>query len=103
MNLQKPKKYRSKRLTQSAKGNSCTFRIPGVCNHDNSTVVFCHAPSSMKGAGTKSDDFWGADGCSACHYFVDNDVSGGTQKVYFYDAIIETLRRRFDDGLIKLV
>jgi len=102
MNLQKPKKYRSKKITQSAKGNSCTFRIPGVCNHDNDTVVFCHAPSSMKGVGTKSDDFWGADGCRNCHSYVDSH-SDFEMAHYWMPAIFETLRRRFDKGLIKLL
>ena len=100
--IPKPKKIRSKKITQSAKGESCAFRIPGVCNHDSETVVFCHAPSPNKGMGTKSDDFWGAYGCSECHKFIDNHVSGGTQKVYFYDAIFETQKRLIEKGIIQI-
>src|SRR5690554_2193377 len=71
MNFNKPTKIRSKKIRQSSKGECCKFRIPGVCNHNPETVVFCHAPSPHKGTASKSDDFWGADGCSDCHAYMD--------------------------------
>ena len=101
MNLQKPKKYRSKKITQSAKGACCSFRIPGVCNHDNSTVVFCHAPSVGKGMRSKSDDWWGAYGCNNCHSYIDSMPVG--DEAYWMNAIFETQKKLFDKGLIKLV
>jgi len=102
MNLQKPIKIRSKKIRQSAKGESCTLRIPGVCNHNPETVVFCHAPSPHKGTGSKSDDFWGAYGCSDCHRFVDENVPSHNVRSYFYDAIFETQKRLFEKGLIQV-
>lgn len=101
MQYPKPHKIRSKKLTKAAKGNSCTFRIPGICNHNNETVVFCHAPSSGKGMKTKSDDFWGADGCSNCHLYVDNHNMFEVSH-YWMSAIYETLKRRFNEGLIEI-
>jgi len=61
----------STKLRNSAKGQTCTFQIPGVCNHDPATTVLCHAPSEVKGMGVKSHDFHGAFGCSSCHETLD--------------------------------
>ena len=102
MNLQKPKKYRSKKITQSAKGECCSFRIPGVCNHENSTVVFCHAPSVGKGMRSKSDDWWGAYGCLKCHMALDNYETFEVHYIWL-QGIFETQKKLFDKGLIKLV
>ena len=102
MNLQKPKKYRSKKITQSAKGECCSFRIPGVCNHDRSTVVFGHAPSAGKGIGSKTDDFYGAYICTNCHQYADSH-SVFEMAHYWMPAIFETQKKLFDKGLIKLV
>lgn len=61
----------STKLRSSAKGQQCTFEIPGVCNRDASTTVLCHAPSEVKGMGNKSHDFHAAFGCYACHEALD--------------------------------
>lgn len=61
----------STKLRNSARGQACTFQIPGVCNHDPATTVLCHAPSEVKGMGVKSHDFHAAFGCSACHEALD--------------------------------
>ena len=100
--IPKPKKIRSKKITYSAKVQSCTLRIPGVCNHNNETVVFCHAPSIEKGMGTKSDDYWGAYGCSSCHKFIDEHVPKNARADYFYDGICETQKRLIEKGIIQI-
>lgn len=99
--IPKPTKIRSKKLTRSSKGKSCKFRIPGVCNHDNSTVVFCHAPSPGKGGSTKTDDFYGADGCVNCHHYIDNHSLIETSD-YWVRAIYETQKRWFNEGLLTI-
>lgn len=99
--IPKPTKIRSKKITQSARGESCTFRIPGVCNGDNETVVFCHAPSPDKGMGTKSDDFWGAYGCSACHGDMDIYTPFEVGDVWMR-AIYETQKRLIEKGIIEV-
>ncbi|HSH25851.1 MAG TPA: nuclease domain-containing protein, partial [Massilibacterium sp.] len=71
MNFQKPTKIRSKKITQSAKGEGCTLRIPGVCNHNPETVVFAHV-NANKGIGSKGHDIHGFACCSACHAHYDS-------------------------------
>jgi hypothetical protein len=44
---------------KAAKGQSCMIRIPGICCHDETTVVLCHYRLAS-GAGMKPDDEQGA-------------------------------------------
>lgn len=101
------------KIRKSARGETCTFGIPGVCNHDPETVVLCHAPHPDKGMGKKGPDTWAAYGCSACH-----DAMDGRGKIYFkhkgnpylsvdeykefewHRAIRETQRRLIKKGLL---
>jgi hypothetical protein len=67
-------------LRESARGEECQIRIPGACNHDNSTVVLCHLGGA--GVGMKHDDDEAAYGCSACHDIVDGrDTAHGWTQV----------------------
>ena len=102
------------KLRKSARGETCTFQIPGVCNHDPETVVLCHAPHPDKGMGKKGPDSWAAYGCSACH----DEMDGRTDKYhwcsqtgasiaaeafkvwYWFSAIRETQRRMIAKGLL---
>ncbi|MCO6050886.1 DUF1364 domain-containing protein [Mesorhizobium sp. RP14(2022)] len=59
------------KLRDSARGRDCTFEIPGVCNRNPETSVLCHAPSEVKGMGSKGHDFNAAIGCCACHAALD--------------------------------
>lgn len=61
----------STKLRNSAKGQDCTFAIPGVCTHDRETVVLCHIRDEAKGLGNKANDWSAAFGCSACHDAID--------------------------------
>lgn len=94
------------KLTKAARGQQCTIQIHPYCNMDPETVVFCHAPSEDKGVGIKSPDFWGADGCSVCHDIVDSrrsvDISTDDIKDCFYRGIYRTIKRRIEQGIIKV-
>ena len=59
-------------LRKSAKGQRCTVRIAGVCNHDPETVVLAHLNGG--GMGRKRPDLHGAFCCSSCHDVVDGRV-----------------------------
>ena len=98
MNLQKPKKYRSKKITQSAKGETCTLRITNCSGTD--TTVFAHAPSKYKGTSTKSDDWWGCYSCYNCHMMADGLPESNARD--WLRAIFETQRRLIEKGLIKI-
>lgn len=59
-------------LTKLAKGMQCFIRIPGHCNFNPETTVWCHARLiGVSGFGLKAPDVLGAFGCSACHDVVD--------------------------------
>ena len=61
------------KITQSARNEECTLRLPGICNYDPATTVWCHSNRGKdgKGMGLKSRDDNGAYGCSACHSVYD--------------------------------
>ena len=52
-------------------------RIPGHCNHDNSTTVLAHySLAGYSGTGMKPDDWsFGAWACSGCHDVCDGRVT----------------------------
>ena len=60
-------------ITESARGEKCTVRLPG-CTYDPDTVVFAHVNSVRvgKGMGFKCPDFAGAYCCNMCHDLVDS-------------------------------
>ena len=60
------------KITESARGEQCQVRIPGVCNRDPETTVFAHLNGG--GMGMKQPDCEGAYCCSACHDVVDGRV-----------------------------
>ena len=94
------------KLTKAARGQECTIQIHPYCNGNTETTVFCHAPSESKGIGKKSEDWWGADGCSVCHDIVDNRMRTGLDRGdvmgCFNRGIHRTIRRRIEQGLIVI-
>ena len=80
----------------------CTVRLPG-CRSDRATVVFAHAPSTEKGLGRKSPDWWGVFACSHCHDQLDGRKSGLTDpESHWLRAIFETQKFLFEEGLLRL-
>jgi len=81
----------STKLRNSAKGQPCTFCIPGVCNSDPSTTVLAHLPSEWKGAGNKSPDLFAGFSCSACHdHFDQHRMSREDELFYALRALERT-------------
>ena len=97
--IPKPKKIRSKKITDSAKGQSCTLRIAGVCNYNNETVVACHLPGN-KGTGTKNHDIFCVHACSLCHLALDRGNVSNKDKLR---ALQETQLRLVEMGLISYI
>jgi ferredoxin len=77
--------FRSKRLLNAAKGQSCMVQIPNVCNGNNDTVVAAHSNQLLhgKGMGIKAHDCFIAWACSSCHYEIDQGKMSKEDK-YFY-------------------
>lgn len=95
----------SKPLRDSARGEECTFAIPGVCNHNTETVVLCHLPDESSGMGTKADDISAAYGCHACHDAIDrrnNWPDDGMREWYMRRAMTRTWRRLVDLGIVTI-
>jgi Protein of unknown function (DUF1364) len=95
MNLQKRTPIRSKRITQAAKGESCT-----VCGANDGTTVFCHLNESWvgKGMGQKADDIAGFFGCYKCHVLYDSGVHFEQRGIM--RAMYRTWRRLWELGII---
>ena len=68
--IPKPFKIRSKKITSSARGETCTVRNSLQCAHEE-TVVFAHLPGN-KGTSTKNHDLFGVFCCHFCHFELDN-------------------------------
>jgi hypothetical protein len=98
---------RSKQYRDGARGQTCTLRIPGVCNSDPETVVFAHSNllADGKGKGQKADDLFGCDACSACHAWLDSATGPAaiTKRLMFDGAMKETMLRRIRQGLLMVV
>lgn len=93
----------SEKLRQSARGQNCTFQIPGICNHNPETTVLCHCPSEVKGMGNKSHDFCGAFGCSECHVALDQHrLSKVDELFYWLRGLQRTWEFWFNQRLIEL-
>ncbi len=94
------------KITASAKGEDCTVRLGGICNHNPETVVFCHISGVRHGHGVGIKTIFGAYGCSSCHDALDGRVK--TQynaielKNAFYEAVLETLNKLNEKGLVKI-
>lgn len=67
---------RQQSLRDSARGEDCTVRIPGVCTCDPEKTIWSHAPlgAAGKGMGIKALDLCGAYACTACDAAVDGQV-----------------------------
>jgi len=90
----------SQKLRDSARDESCTLRLDG-CLNGNETVVLCHAPGTgMKGTGMKPPDHFSMYGCASCHDIIDGRKKGDWYYQDILRAICETQMRMIEKGLI---
>ncbi len=99
------------KITESARGEQCLIRIPGVCNRDDTTTVACHEPSGS-GIGLKWPDSEVAYGCSACHDEIDGRTtykpngrvlySQEDIMLAFYQGARRTRQKLIDKDLLRL-
>jgi hypothetical protein len=89
------------KLRASAKGQCCTFAIPGICNNDPETVVLCHIRDEWKGMANKANDWSAAFGCSECHTAIDQrHLRRGDELFYSLRAMQRTHAKWFEMGLM---
>lgn len=93
----------SQKLRDSARDESCTLRLIG-CLNGNETVVLCHASGTgMKGTGMKAPDHFAMYGCQNCHDIIDGRKGIHGQHWDYRDivrAVCETQMRMIEKGLI---
>lgn len=89
------------KLRDSAKGQLCTFMLPGICNGDRSTVVLCHCRIGHYGGATKPDDYNStAFGCHSCHSALDARRVEDEARAWLI-AIRRTQQIWFEEGLMS--
>jgi hypothetical protein len=59
----------SKKLRNSARGQPCLVRLPGICKSRTDTTVLAHLNGG--GMGAKKSDIFGAFACHECHSEID--------------------------------
>jgi len=90
----------SQALRDSAKGQKCTLRLTGICNHDPATTVLAHLPNPVKGMGNKGDDWHAVFACSSCHAALDQRV--WAMDSHCLDALRRTQKFWFDNDMITV-
>lgn len=99
---------RSRKVLNHARGQECQLALPGICQHDPETTVFCHLNGSAfgKGGGLKAHDIAGFFGDDACHRYY--DVGHGTNPIIsdlelsqaLIKAVVNTWVILVNDGVI---
>ena len=95
------------KITQSARNEQCTVRLPMVCNHNPETTVFAHINGVRFGHGVGIKTNFGAYCCSACHDVLDGRVRvkhllKEEIKLAHYEGVIETLSKLAQKGLVNV-
>lgn len=92
----------SEHLRQSARDQSCTLRLSGICNRRRETVVLAHLPvPGFKGCGMKVPDLFACFACSSCHDALDRhmvEIDGRD----LLRALAETQMHWIESGLLKV-
>lgn len=99
------------KIRQSAKGESCTARIPGVCSNRTDTTVFAHLNGAGIGRKSTVTDINGKDFdigaycCFECHSWLDGGyANAGFSRIQrdaiHATAVVATLPRLVEKGLI---
>lgn len=104
MQINKKLRHQSKKLRESARGQDCMVRLPGICNFNNETTILAHLNSG--GMGTKHSDLFGTFCCAACHDAVDRrsmtQYSAEELELMLMQGMARTQQYWLDVGLIEL-
>ena len=90
------------KIQASAKGEDCTFNLPG-CSHDPEQTVLCHDTRSVPDSSRKHD-LRAAYGDLHCHQIMDSNELPMYENGYMWGwAIAKTHVRLEAKGLIQIV
>ncbi|WP_295460481.1 nuclease domain-containing protein [uncultured Pseudomonas sp.] len=95
-------RVQSKKLRDSARGQDCTLRIPGICNGNPETTVLAHIACGQKGMGLKSPDNMAVFACSCCHDLLDGRRRGELDQRDVIRALGETQAIWISQGLMTI-
>jgi hypothetical protein len=93
------------KVRESARGEDCTLELPGICNCNPETTVFCHSNRLADGKGMGMKAKTGAYGCSSCHDVLDGRaprpqwMSYDDMQQFFDEAVKRTQDRLEAKGL----
>lgn len=97
---QKPAQAVFHSLRKSARGQTCTMRLP-CCNNDTETTVLAHIRQfGWAGTSQKPPDFLAFYACSACHDAFDGRSGDPWGWEDVLRALGETLMRHHKSGLL---
>ena len=95
-----------KKIMNAAKGENCTFAIPGHCNYDPLTVVAAHLPDYSGGSSRLAGPLAIGFACGGCHDVIDRRVpthiNNEDREFYMRRAQTRTINRLIDRGLVKV-
>lgn len=95
------------KITESARGQDCLVRLPGVCNRNPETTVFAHIRlAGISGVGLKAPSILGAYACSDCHDAIDRrrylDLDRDYVRLAHFEGMARTLARLFESGVVSV-
>lgn len=99
----KEKRCVSDPLRKSARGETCTLQLEGVCNHNPETVTLDHLRFfGMTGLNQKPHDFHAVYACSDCH----NALDGRSAEKWGWEevlrALMQTQHIMYQKGLLEV-
>lgn len=95
------------KYTKSARGQLCTVRIPGICNHNPKTTQPAHVTvKGLHGTATKMSNIHIAYACDSCHAVMDgrlqSEYTRDDVKLMAFEGLIRTQQIMIDEGVINL-
>ncbi len=101
MNLEKIKRFRSKKILNSAKDEQCQIRLTGCF-----VEPVCAAHLGGAGMGLKESDIFISYACNICHQKIDGNIKSSLTKdelrLAFFDGMVRTQKILLKQELMKI-
>lgn len=94
---------RSRKVLDSARGQPCAFRFPGICQGGPETTVWAHLNGGRfgKGMGMKAHDILGGHACFWCHTYL--DTGHHTRPQMSHDQFLECVLGGVTETWVRLI
>jgi hypothetical protein len=90
------------KLRQSARGQSCQIRLPGICTYNDEETVLAHVRlAGITGGALKAPDLLGAWACSECHRVTEKEKADDYIQRCFLEGVIRTQYALIKLGIVK--